>query len=249
MTRFLFILGTILILGPIATLRAQSTVAVQYLFSALNQERTSRGLTPVRFDAALTQAASAHARQMADRGMISHRFPNEAELSDRGAEAGARFDRITENVAEGPSAVVLHDAWMHSAGHRANILDPAVDAVGIAVVARNGQFYAVQDFQRTVQSLTLEQQEATVGVLLDQAGLELVPNASARQTCAMASGYAGDQQPSFVVRYTTADLALLPSQLQTRLAKAQDHKASVGACTLNGKNGFTNYSIAILLYQ
>jgi hypothetical protein len=227
---------------------AQTSVAVRYLLSALNQERTSRGIAPVRLDATLTQAALAHANQMAEHGSISHRFPGELELSARGSAGGARFDRITENVAEGPTAVALQDAWMHSAGHRANILDPAVDAVGIAVVERRGQLYAVQDFQRTVRTLALDQQEAAVGVLLDRAGLELLPGTDARLTCAMASGYAGARQPSFVVRYTTTDLTMLPSQLKARLAKAGDQQASVGACVEKGKNNFSVYSIAVLLY-
>jgi hypothetical protein len=228
--------------------RAQTTVAVQYLLSAVNQERTSRNLAAVRLDPALTQAASAHANQMADHASISHRFPGESELSARGSVNGAHFDRIAENVAEGPTAVILHNAWMQSAGHRANILDPAVDAVGIAVVERNGRLYAVQDFQHTVQNLTLEQQEAAVGLLLDQAGLDMIPDADARLTCSMTSGYAGKQQPNFVLRYTTANLTILPSQLQTRLAKAQDHQAGVGACISRESGNFSTYSIAVLLY-
>ncbi len=235
----------------VPTASAQGTVAVQYLLAAINQERASRGIAPVHLDAALTQAALEHARLMADRGEISHRFSDEPDLSVRVGAAGARFDRVTENVGEGPSAVNLHDAWMHSAGHRANILDPAVDAVGIAIVVRNGQMYAVQDFERSITDLTLVQQEATVGVLLDQAGLEMLPNEDARRTCAMASGFAGEERPSYVFRYTTADLSRLPSQLKARLTQGREHHAAVGAChpppAADG-NGFSSYSIAVVLY-
>ena len=226
-----------------------ASVAERYLFSALNEERLSHDLRPVRFDVLLHQAALLHAQQMAVHGSISHRFAGEAELSMRGAQTGARFDLITENVAEGPTAVILHDAWMHSAGHRANILDPSVDAVGIAVVMRDGQLYAVQDFEHSVQSLTLEEQEAAVGVLLDAAGLELVPGTNGRETCRMVNGYAGDEQPSFVMRYTTADLQRLPSQMKQHLLTGHERRAAVGACTSDGKNSFTAYSIAILLYR
>jgi hypothetical protein len=64
----------------------------------------------------------------------------------------------------------------------------------------------------------------------------------------MSSGYTGAQPPNFIVRYTTADLSSLPSQLQARLAKSQDRQASIGACTPTEKNGFSHYKIAILLY-
>ena len=231
---------------------AQATsIAEQYLLSALNQERVSRNIAPVRLDAALHEAALQHARQMADHAAISHQFPGEAELSIRGAEVGARFDLIAENVAEGPTAVRLHDAWMRSAGHRANILDPDVDAVGIAVIVRNGQLYAVQDFARTVQSLTLEQQEAAVGMLLDAAGLDLVPGVEARETCAMASGYAGEEQPAFIVRYTTGDPGRLPTQLKEHLSRSSgtERRAAVGACASGGKSSFAKYTLAIVLYR
>ncbi len=246
MSRFLVAL-ILLLSSPMVA--QPGSVAEQYLLSALNQERSDRHLPPVRLDPALRQAALLHARQMADHGSISHQFKGEPGLSDRGSAVGGRFNLITENVAEGPTAVELHTAWMHSPGHRANILDAAVDAVGIAVVSRNGQLYAVQDFARTVQDLTLEQQEARVGLVLDTAGFELVPGDAARQTCGMASGYAGDEQPAFVMRYTTEDLARLPSQLQQRIATRRERLAAVGACPSDPKNAFTTYSIAVLLYR
>jgi len=241
------LLAVVLLLVAFADAKAD-TVAEQYLLSALNQERAARNIAPLHLDAALKQAAAGHAQQMASHRAISHRFPGEPELSERGANAGAHFDLITENVAEGPTAVILQDAWMRSAGHRANILDPAVDAVGISVIARDGQLYAVEDFERSVQSLTLEQQEATVGLLLDQAGIEILSDSDAQQTCTMQTGYAGDQQPAFVMRYTTADLSQLPGKLKARIARGQEHHAAVGACPVTGSSSFTTYRIAIVLY-
>jgi hypothetical protein len=35
---------------------------------------------------------------------------------------------------------------MNSPPHRANILDPELDSLGVAVVERNGELFAVQDF-------------------------------------------------------------------------------------------------------
>jgi uncharacterized protein YkwD len=244
-----FLPGLLIWLLHVSCHAQRGSIAEQYLLSALNAERVSHHLRPVHTDSALHQAALLHAQQMADHGSISHRFSGEPELSQRGADAGGRFDLITENVAEGPTAVILHDAWMHSAGHRANILDPAVDAVGIAVVIRNGQLYAVQDFERSVESMSLEQQEAAIGVMLDAEGLELLPGIDARGTCLMTNGYAGEEQPSFVVRYTTADLTRLPSQLKEHLLRGHERRAAVGACISDEKRSFTSYNLAILLYR
>jgi len=44
-------------------------------------------------------------------------------------------------------------------GHRANILDPRIDSIGIAVVDGEERLFAVEDFALAVESLSLEEQE------------------------------------------------------------------------------------------
>ena len=85
---------------------------------------------------------------MAQEGPIAHQYGGEADLSGRAAQAGAHFSVIEENVAVGPSADAIHEEWMHSPGHRANLLRPDVDRVGVAVVAARGVLYAVADYSR-----------------------------------------------------------------------------------------------------
>jgi uncharacterized protein YkwD len=230
------------------------TVAEQFLLAAANQDRTARGLPQLRYNPTLTEAARYHAREMAAHGDISHQFPGEPELSERGAKAGAHFSIITENVAEAPDASQLHDLWMHSPGHRANLLDPEVDSVGISVVYRNHEAFAVEDFANTVESLSYNQQESTVSNLLTRSGLRiadpnLVTQEEARKTCLMSTGYAAHRQPWFVMRYTADRLTELPTELQHRLQSGRYHQAVVGACTDPDSTGpFTGYNIAVLLY-
>lgn len=225
------------------------TVAEQYLFAAVNEERTQRGLLALRWDDSLYEAARPHAEEMAARRSISHQYPGEPDLAARGRGAGAHFSLIAENVAEAPTALEVHTAWMNSPGHRANILDGKLNAVGIRVVRRSGQLYAVQDFSHTVETLTLEEQERTVASLL-QAETEIpvrTATEDARRTCGMSTGYAG-RQPGFVMRFTAADLKGLPQTLRSRLATGRYHEAAVGACPLKGEQRFTAFSIAVLLY-
>jgi Cysteine-rich secretory protein family len=224
------------------------TVAEQYLQSAADQERAALHLPPLRRDPALVQAALAHARLMLAQNGISHQFPGEAELSDRAAAAGARFSVVSENVAEGNSPAGIHEAWMHSPGHRRNLLDPRVDAVGIAVVSQNGQLFAVEDFERTVQHLSLAQQEASVAALLVPYGVAVLPtSAEARRTCAMEDGFAGGRRPGFIMRYSGAELDRLPQVLTARLRSRRYTQAAVGACPAAG-SAFTSYNIAVLLF-
>jgi hypothetical protein len=245
-------LGAVLLglpLGASAASPSRPSVAEQYLFAAVNAERTQRGLPALRWDDALYEAARPHAAAMAARSTISHQFPGEPDLASRGRSAGVRFSRIAENVAEAATAVEIHTAWMNSPGHRANILDEKLNAVGIRVVRRDGQLYAVQDFSRTVDTLTIEEQERTVASLV-QAEAEIpVRTASeeARRTCEMPSGYAG-RQPGFVMRFTASELNGLPQPLRSRLASGRYREAAVGACPLRDEDKFTAFSIAVLLY-
>jgi len=228
--------------------RAQN-VSEQYLLAAANQERATRQLPALKIDEHLALAARLHAYQMADHRGISHQFEGELELSQRAGDAGAHFSLIAENVAEASNSALIHEMWMNSAGHRANLLDPNVDSVGIAVVQKDGQLYAVEDFARTVAKLTLEQQEAAVGSLLTTAGLRLGGNkGDARQTCTMSTGYVGSRQPWFVMRYTASSLDKLPQELTERLATGKYHEAAVGACVSGKQTPFTSYNVAVMLF-
>jgi hypothetical protein len=229
------------------------TVAEQYLLSAANQERAARGLPLLQRDPQLARAAAQHAQVMAEHASISHQFPGEPELSSRGAAAGLAFSLISENVAQAPSAVQIHDMWMHSPAHRANLLDPQVDVVGIRVIAREGELYAVEDFAKLVPSNSLQQQESAIAALIVRPGrITLDKDAgdisAARQTCSMSTGYAGSRKPWFTMRFTSSNLTQLPSQLKTQLASGRYHQAVVGACTVNSSSPFTGYNIAVLLY-
>ncbi len=228
-------------------------VAEQLLLTQANQDRSQHNLSQLKRDPMLAQAALYHAYQMADHADISHGFPGEPDLSERGASAGVRFSLITENVAEAGEPTIIHDMWMHSEGHRANLLDPEVNVVGIAVVTREHEVYAVEDFASTVDSLSIDQQESAVATLLSTTGLSIANSsaeviANARQTCGMSAGYAGVRQPWFIMRYTASRLDQLPQQIKSRLTSGKYHQAVVGACSSTEPSAFSSYNIAILLY-
>ena len=232
---------------------ASHAAAEHLLLNQANQDRIERNLPELKADPLLAEAALFHAHQMAEHADISHAFPGEPDLSLRGAAAGVRFSLITENVAEAGDLAIIHELWMHSPGHRANLLDPDVNVVGIAVVTRKDAVYAVEDFASTVDQLSLDDQETKVADLLLTIGLQVISPAAAsvenaRQTCSMAAGYAGVRQPWFIMRYTSSRLDALPQQLRTRLASGKYHRAVVGACTSSEAGAFTSYNIAILLY-
>lgn len=240
---------------PTAMIPPAPNVAERYLLNAANQERVARGLPMLHSDPVLAQAARYHALQMADHRDISHQFSGEPDLMQRGSEAGARFSLITENVAEASDSVIIHNLWMHSQGHRENLLDAEVDSVGIAVISRGGQVYAVEDFASTVDPLTFSEQEQTVATTLSKAGLVVGSSGrtstleDARRTCSMDSGYAGEQnKPWYIVRYTADRLDQIPDLLAKRIGTRKYRQAVVGACTDTYSGAFSAYNIAVLLY-
>jgi uncharacterized protein YkwD len=254
-TRCTLFTAALLLLSIAPALHAQLnsegdlTVAEQYLLAAANQDRAVQGLPALHLDPVLSQASALHAQQMAAHAAISHQFPGEPELTARGANAGVHFSHIAENVGEAPTSVIIHDLWMHSPHHRANLLDPHVDSIGISIVTRDNQLYAVEDFASTVQTLSLNQQERTVAKVIAQSGMQVADTTTdARQTCAMSTGYAGSRQPWFIMRYTASTLSELPTQLKTRLTSGKYHQAVVGACSDSRNGPFTAYNIAVLLY-
>ena len=220
------------------------------LLRMTNTARSEQGLAPLKWDDALAQAARTHADLLLQNGQLSHQFPGEPGLALRVARAGAHFQVVAENVAEGPGIDSLQREWMHSSPHRANILDPGLNAVGFGVVQRGDVFYAVADFARAVSNLSYDQVESAVAKLLVAEGVQTGgPTVDARETCEMNHGAAGGSSPRFVMRWQSADLSELPAALEEKLRTKTYHTAAVGACSsVNAESGFTTYRVAVLLY-
>jgi hypothetical protein len=234
--------------------RAQETTGLaRVLFDFANKERTTHGLAELKWDDRLAAAAQGHAQRMAEKNTLSHQFPGEADPTTRARQAGALFSKIAENVALASSINVIHENWMNSPSHRANILDKELDSVGIAVAERNGVLFAVQDFSRAVETLSLESQETKIGSLLASRGIRLLNNipsetAMARKQCALESGTPGRHRPVLVFRFTTTDLSQLPEALAQKIQSGRYRSAAVGACAPDKRSPFTNYRLAVLLY-
>jgi uncharacterized protein YkwD len=224
------------------------------IYALANQARAEAGVGRLAWDPALAAAALAHCRRMAMEGPIAHRYGGEADVSQRAADAGAHFGVIEENVAIGPTGAAIHDEWMHSQGHRENLLSPDVDRVGIAVVSARGVLYAVADYSHGVAALTPAQVEALVASLIRVSGVKVFPDPSvARAGCATDSGMpragAGGPQARFIMRWQDSDLSRLPPALTARLASGNYRSAAVGSCPAQNVEGaFTAYRVAVLLY-
>jgi len=223
------------------------------LVQLANQDRAALGLRPFLWDPALATAARQHCQRMVAEGQIAHRYGGEPDLTERAGQAGAHFRLIEENVAFGPTPPAIHDGWMHSPGHRANLLNPEVDRVGIAVVAGRGALYAVADYARAEPVMSQAQVEAAFAEMLRAKGLNVLQEtADARKYCEQDEGIrgaVGSRSPSFMMRWQDADVSRLPQPLLDHLASGRYRQAAVGSCPAQDVEGaFTVYRAAVLLY-
>lgn len=120
-------------------------------FSLINSERTSRGLRPLQQNGTLQKIARDHAARMARDGRIYHNYSG-LQSSSTHRRLGYP-EMLGENVGVGPSTKWLHNEFMGSARHRANILDSRYTHMGIGVVVSDGSIWVVEDFMRERQAI------------------------------------------------------------------------------------------------
>ena len=110
----------------------------------INRAREANGLRPLRVHVRLERFATEHAGYMAHHRTLVH-----DSLTRLRIEGPATALTVSENIARNtaPNAAArAHYMFMHSAGHRANILDRRATHMGVGVVKRGAYTYIVQRF-------------------------------------------------------------------------------------------------------
>ena len=109
-----------------------------------NQERQKRGLRPLALAACTERVSSSWARTMATRNQFRHQSMRRVARA-----CGTRY--VGENIAMGRplGAAQVVSLWMHSPGHRANILNGKFGHLGVGAFqsTRSGRTYVVQNFR------------------------------------------------------------------------------------------------------
>lgn len=117
-----------------------------------NVQRVQHGCGALHIDQRLVTAARGHSTDMVQAGYFDHAGSDGSSFVDREVAAGyPQRAASAENIAWGfrtPSDVVT--AWMHSPGHRRNILNCSSQAVGVGLAyGAGGAAYWTQDFGRS----------------------------------------------------------------------------------------------------
>jgi cysteine-rich secretory family protein len=246
---------TLLLTVAHATQAAPSiSSAEKRVFEELNTERVSHGLAPLQWDDHAAGAARAHAQLLAENGKLSHQFPGENSLPERLGATGARFTVSAENVARTEFVEDVHPALMTSAGHRANILNTAYNAVGIGVVEEKGKIYVTQDFIFLVPAYSESQFKSAFAETFNLARkgkgirpLQALDDAALHELACTTDGNAVRLSGkvfgvSAIVVFTSSDPHHLPPEINPRVANVDFHRMNYGVCFRpDQEHGYANF--------
>lgn len=114
----------------------------------VNQERTARGISPLRANLQLSRVARYKSQDMLNNNYFSHISPVYGSPFKMMESFGIRFVAAGENIALGQrSPQEVMNSWMNSPGHRANILSEAFTEIGVGYAkGPTGRNYWTQMF-------------------------------------------------------------------------------------------------------
>lgn len=135
-----------------------SSLTISGVLITTNKERVAKQFPALKLNTALNKSASIKLQDMFTNQYFKHVSPKGLSVSDLVRQAEYGYIVVGENLALGNFGgdIPVVTAWMNSPGHRANILDPRYQDVGIAVGKGmyNGrvQWIAVQHFGKPLSS-------------------------------------------------------------------------------------------------
>lgn len=112
-----------------------SLIPPKTIIELTNEDRVKAGLSPLKENSELDQAAAAKAANMFAKNYWAHNAPDGTEPWSFIINSGYSYLHAGENLARdfnNPQSVV--DAWMKSPSHKANLLSPKYQDIGVAVV-------------------------------------------------------------------------------------------------------------------
>jgi uncharacterized protein YkwD len=233
----------------------------QQLFKLLNLERQHHGLPLLQWDPRLAEAAKIHTEKMARAGDISHRFAGEPDLSQRAGAAGALFKSVAENVALASTPLEIHLALMNSPGHRANILNPQYNSVGVGVAQVKDQLFVTEDFAQVVPVYSADQfRQAVVdafnklrqaqGVRAIQARADKrLDQAACSAKLDPGSVLAGQPGAASATTFTAVQPSDLPPEFARSAADSTLQRLSLGVCFRpDSANNFAQFWVVAVFF-
>lgn len=125
----------------IPQLSAAVTSVEKQVVKLVNEIRAQNGLSALTMNWELSRVARYKSQDMADNKYFSHNSPTYGSPFQMMKTFGISYRTAGENIAKGYStAQAVVNAWMNSAGHRANILNASYTQIGVGYVS-NGNHW------------------------------------------------------------------------------------------------------------
>ncbi|TEB06821.1 Cysteine-rich secretory protein family protein [Pelotomaculum schinkii] len=117
------------------------------MFDLVNQERVKAGLPAFTLDQKLTELARMKSQDMYQNNYFSHTSPTYGSALNMERQAGYSARVMgAENIAKAATTTRAHELFMGSEGHKANILNPLHDSIGIGVTKSGSGVVVTQLF-------------------------------------------------------------------------------------------------------
>ena len=196
----------------------------RHMLDLINAERAAVGAPPLQLEQNLNLSADRHSAWMLQADVFSHTGQGGSSATDRMRDADFDFSgswRSAENIAvqseRGPDGIMddvenLHTSLMNSPGHRANILNPDLDYIGIGIAL--GDF----DFSSgTYESVIVTQNFASTGgqVDLDLGEIAPAPVVAEKAPVALFQAQAAAVAADLVAEEPVASTPVAPTVTQT----------------------------------
>lgn len=120
--------------GSNSIITSQLTTDEQEVFDLINAKRVANGLSALKIDDELQNVARIKAQDMVDNNYFSHTSPTYGSPFDMMKSFRINYKTAGENIAGNSSNSEAVNAWMNSAGHKANILNSNFNYTGIGIV-------------------------------------------------------------------------------------------------------------------
>ena len=139
------------------------------LSAAHNAEREKEGRAPLKFSEKLTQAAAAHARDMALQQKLDHTGSDKSTSAERIKRTGYAYIVVGENIANGQQTVAeVMAVWMNSPGHRENILGDFTEMGAHCAADVEGEYYWCVDLGNPMPQLKPKEAAAALVKYLNE---------------------------------------------------------------------------------
>ncbi len=137
--------------SPEKNVRADDPVdpTIAELLAAHNRYRDSEKKPPLKWEPRLSEAARAHARDMAGHNKLAHEGGDGSLPKDRVRRFGYVYQEVGENVASGQATVAaVMRSWIESEPHRENLLGDFTEMGAAVARGSDGENYWCVDFGR-----------------------------------------------------------------------------------------------------